>query len=123
VQNLVANHLSRIESKVDQVPISDKFLDDFLYSLNIVTTAPWFANILNYLVSSVVPENFSKSQANKLKSDAKYYMWDDPYLWRFSSDQVIRRCVTEQEIPHILNCCHNYAIGGHFGPRELLERS
>ncbi|RDX65592.1 Pro-Pol polyprotein, partial [Mucuna pruriens] len=27
----------------------------------------------------------------KLQSDAKYYIWDDPYLWRLCSDKVIRR--------------------------------
>jgi len=52
----------------------------FLYALNLVNDVPWFADIVNYLVSTVVPKNFSKSQANKLKSDAKYYLWDDPYF-------------------------------------------
>jgi len=56
------------------------FLMIFLYALNLVNDVPWFADIVNYLVSTVVPKNFSKSQANKLKSDAKYYLWDDPYF-------------------------------------------
>jgi len=103
------------------VPISDKFPNDLLYSLNVVTVVPWFANIVNYLVSSVVPEIFSKSLANKLKSDVKYYMWDVPYLWRFSSHQVIRRCITEHEIPRILNCCHNSVVGGHFGHQRTAR--
>ncbi|XP_073130886.1 uncharacterized protein [Henckelia pumila] len=33
----------------------------------------------------------------KVKSDAKYYIWDDPYLWKHCTDQVIRRCVPEGE--------------------------
>ncbi|KAH9770018.1 hypothetical protein KPL71_012225 [Citrus sinensis] len=30
-------------------------------------------------------------------------------------DQVIRRCVAAEEIPHILESCHAAAYGGHFG--------
>ena len=52
--------------------------------MNVVNDIPWYDDIVNYLVSTtVVPKIFSKSQANNLKSYAKYYFWDDPYLWRF----------------------------------------
>jgi len=55
-----------------------------LYNVNVVNDIPWYDDIVNYLVSTtVVPKIFSKSQANNLKSYAKYYFWDDPYLWRF----------------------------------------
>ncbi|RDY00687.1 hypothetical protein CR513_16106, partial [Mucuna pruriens] len=37
-------------------------------------------------------------QKEKLKSDAKYYIWDDPYLWRLCNEQVIRRCILDSEI-------------------------
>ncbi|XP_073526492.1 uncharacterized protein [Phyllobates terribilis] len=29
--------------------------------------------------------------------DAKYYMWDDPYLWKHCVDKVIRRCLPDNE--------------------------
>ncbi|XP_068663031.1 uncharacterized protein [Aristolochia californica] len=29
-------------------------------------------------------------QRDKVKSDAKYYVWDDPYIWKHCADQVIR---------------------------------
>ncbi|RDX98242.1 hypothetical protein CR513_18851, partial [Mucuna pruriens] len=32
-----------------------------------------------------------QSCQGKLESDAKYYVLDDPYLWRLCSDQVTRR--------------------------------
>jgi len=87
VQNQVADHLSIIKGKVDHIPIFDKFLDDFLYALNVVNDIPWFTDIVNYLVYVVVPKNFSKSQVDKLKSDTKYYLWNDPYLWKFFGDK------------------------------------
>ena len=40
-------------------------------------------------------------------------------------DQIIRRCVSESEIPSILQLCHSSACGGHFGhnrtARKVLE--
>ncbi|XP_071932871.1 uncharacterized protein [Coffea arabica] len=38
--------------------------------------------------------SWPKAKRDKLKSDAKHYIWDEPYLWRQCSDQMIRRCVS-----------------------------
>ncbi|XP_057755855.1 uncharacterized mitochondrial protein AtMg00860-like [Arachis stenosperma] len=48
--------------------------------------APWYAPVANYLVSHTFPPNFTKHERDKLKSDSKYYIWDDPYLWRYGAD-------------------------------------
>ena len=91
-QNLVADHLSCLEHiKSDSTPINDAFPLDRLQEISEVV--PWYAPIANYLVSRTFPPNFSKHQKDKLKSESKYYIWDDPYLWRCGADQVIRRCV------------------------------
>ncbi|XP_038978496.1 uncharacterized protein LOC120108837 [Phoenix dactylifera] len=41
--------------------------------------------------------NYSTTEKELLASDTKYYVWDDPYLWKHCADQVIRRCVPENE--------------------------
>ncbi|XP_050888339.1 uncharacterized protein LOC127093454 [Lathyrus oleraceus] len=87
VENLVADHLSRIERDEDPFPIQDDFPDEQLLLLHGVT--PWFVDIVNYLVAGIFPAGASRTQIHKLKSDAKYYVWDDPYLWKFGSDQVL----------------------------------
>ncbi|XP_015941249.1 uncharacterized protein LOC107466757 [Arachis duranensis] len=73
----------------------------------------------NYLVAKLFPPNFSKHQRDKLRSDSKYYIWDDPHLWKRGVDQVIRRCVPESEIQPILEACHSSECGGHF----VLQRT
>ena len=101
--NLVADHVSRIENGKDNIPIQDDFLDEVLLALTIVKgmfPEPWFADIVNYLVVFAIPLSFSKSERTKLKSEAKYYIWEDPILWCIGSDQVIRRCVPNIEIPY-----------------------
>ena len=84
-----------------------KFFDSF--------PTPWFANIVNYLVASVFPPLASKAQNDKIKSDAKHYIWDDPYLWKLRNDQVIRRCIPDHEIDSVLQFCYSSAPGGHLG--------
>ena len=104
-QNLVADHLSRIKRASEDSPIQDDFPDDHLYILYSIFDSfptPRFANIVNYLVASVFPPLASKAQNDKIKSDAKHYNWDDPYLWKLCSDQVIRRCIPDHEIDSVL---------------------
>ena len=84
---MVADHLSRIKGTVDSSPIRDDFLDEQL--LTICISASWFADIVNFLVASIF-------------SDAKYFIWDDPYLWKLCNDQVIRRCIPDHETKSIL---------------------
>ena len=79
--------------------------DDHLYILYSISDSfptSWFANIVNYLVASVFPPLASKAQKDKINSDAKHYIWDDPYLWKLCSDQAIRRCIPDHEIDSVL---------------------
>ena len=45
-------------------------------------------------------------------------MWDESYLWKHYSDQVIRRCVPETKFTSILTFYHSLAYGGHFGQKR-----
>lgn len=76
-ENLVADHLSRLIYDKDELPLEDSFPDEHLFSID--KALPWYVHIANYLVGKHLPDNLSKSQKDKLKSDAKYYVWDDPY--------------------------------------------
>jgi len=120
-QNLVADHLSRIERSTDDaLSIRDDFPDESLLTLS-TYPSPWFANIVNYLATSVFPPLPSRAQCDKLKSDARYYIWDNPYLWKMCSDQVTRRCILDHEIDSILKFCHSSAPGGHFAIQGCVE--
>nr|XP_023926911.1 uncharacterized protein LOC112038334 [Quercus suber] len=65
----------------------ETFPDEQLFSASV--TLPWYGNIVNYLVTNMLPPGLSKAQRDKIKSDAKYFVWDDPYLWKHCVDQVI----------------------------------
>ncbi|KAL9357253.1 hypothetical protein Peur_050506 [Populus x canadensis] len=68
------------------------------------------------------PPGLSKPQKDKLRADAKYYFWDDPYLWKFCADQVVRRCVSQDEFHSILTFCHSHSCGGHFGAKRTAHK-
>jgi len=82
--------------------------------MHVHISLPWFADIANYLVTKTFPHDMLKSRRDKLIFNFRSYVWDDPYLWKFYSDLVIRRCIPEHEHHHILAHCHAYACGGHF---------
>ncbi|KAI3765529.1 hypothetical protein L2E82_15565 [Cichorium intybus] len=119
-QNLVADHLSRIINNEDPTPLNDSFPDEQLLTNQTIT--PWYADMVNYLVTKNFPSDYTRAQKDKLKKDSKQYVWDEPYLWKFCPDQIIRRCVDLLEVHSILNFCHAEACGGHFGPKRTAHK-
>ncbi|KAJ8749935.1 hypothetical protein K2173_013850 [Erythroxylum novogranatense] len=92
-ENLVADHLSRLPIAEEAYPLQDVFPDEYLFSMQ--NKNPWYADIVNFLVTITLPDELTRSAKDKIKREAKYYVWDNPYLWKHFSDQVIRRCVSE----------------------------
>ncbi|KAL0305316.1 UNVERIFIED_CONTAM: Retrovirus-related Pol polyprotein from transposon.6 [Sesamum angustifolium] len=119
-ENLVADHLSRLVTNNDPSPLNDEFSDEHLHIVRGIT--PWYADLVNFLVTGTLPRDLSRARKDKIRSEAKYFLWDDPYLWKFCSDQLICRCVPETEIPSILEFYHSYACGGHFGPKRTARK-
>nr|GFA86877.1 reverse transcriptase domain-containing protein [Tanacetum cinerariifolium] len=54
--------------------------------------------------------------------DVKHYIWDDPFLFKICTDQVIRRCVHGQEAIDILKACHYGPTGGHRSPNYTAKK-
>ncbi|KAL5562708.1 hypothetical protein UlMin_032455 [Ulmus minor] len=120
-ENLVADHLSRLEEDYleDEEQINETFLDEQLLAIQ---TAPWFADYANYLVKKILPPDMSYQQRRKFFSDLKHYFWDEPYLYKHCADQIIRRCVPEEEMESILRHCHSREVGGHFGGTKTAAK-
>ncbi|XP_070034227.1 uncharacterized protein [Nicotiana tomentosiformis] len=76
---------------------------------------PWFADLANYLVSSIVPNEFSSNQRKKLKWDCLDYYWYELYLFQICTDGVIQRCVPEEEHVEILEACQSSPYGAQHG--------
>ena len=88
VENVVADHLSRLEGTRDDSETSlvhEHFPDEQLMAIR--DYIPWFADVVNYLACHVLPPDLT-TQRKKFLHDANRYRWDDPYLFRRCSDQV-----------------------------------
>ncbi|GJV92203.1 reverse transcriptase domain-containing protein [Tanacetum coccineum] len=128
VENLTADHLSRLENPHQSDPEKKEITKTFpLETLGMVTfrgdsNTPWFADIANYHAGNFIVKGMSSQQKKKFFKDVKHYFWDDPYLFRICADQVIRRCVYGQEAIDILTACHNRPTGGHHGANYTAKK-
>ncbi|CAN6712804.1 unnamed protein product [Malus baccata var. baccata] len=123
-ENVVADHLSRLNiptaSEEDSLPLRESFPDEQLFAVKFST--PWFADIVNYLVKGVVYPDLTLQQKKKFLSDVKHYFWDEPYLFKYCPDQIIRRCIPEAEQESVLRFAHHFACGGHFGQKRTADQ-
>ncbi|XP_038687540.1 uncharacterized protein LOC119986923 [Tripterygium wilfordii] len=109
-ENLVADHLSRLthNEEKDTLPLNENFPDEKLFVLKHET--PWYADIANYLASGRLPPNLSTQQRKKFLANVKFYFWDEPYLYKYCADQIIRRCVPAIEQSSVLEFSHHHAF-------------
>nr|GEZ91038.1 reverse transcriptase domain-containing protein [Tanacetum cinerariifolium] len=128
VENLAADHLSRLENPHQNVLDPKEINESFpLETLNLVSThgnqsTLWFADFANYHAGNFVVKGMSSQQKNKFFKDVKHYFWDDPFLFKICANQVIRRCVSGQEVVEILKACHYGPTGGHHGPNYTAKK-
>ncbi|XP_070040232.1 uncharacterized protein [Nicotiana tomentosiformis] len=62
-KNQVADHLSHLEEEGrphDGLEINDSFLDEKLLAISMKEVS-WFADLANFLVSGIIPDEFSSS--------------------------------------------------------------
>ncbi|CAM8997983.1 unnamed protein product [Rhodiola kirilowii] len=114
VENVVADHLSRVElydSKWFSAPIQDSFVGEYLMSAE--GDAPWYADYVNYLTCNILPEGLNYNQKSKFLHDVSRYYWDDPFLYKLCSDGIYRTCVPKEDFKGIIACCHSSSYGGH----------
>jgi len=48
----------------------------------------------------------------------KYFFWDDPYLFKYCPDQIIRRCIPEHDQANVISFSHDLACGGQFSTKK-----
>nr|GEX34944.1 uncharacterized protein [Tanacetum cinerariifolium] len=124
-ENLAADHLSRLENPhkdvLENKDINENFSLETLGSLSSDST-PWFFDIANFHAGNFIKKGLASQQKKKFFKDVKHYFWDDPYLFRICTDQIIRRCVHCQEAIDILKACHEGPTGGHHGANLTAKK-
>ncbi|WJZ97357.1 hypothetical protein VitviT2T_015966 [Vitis vinifera] len=121
VENVVADHLSRLVIAHDSygLPINDDFPEESLMSIEV---ASWYSHIANFLVTGEVPSEWSAQDKRHFFAKIHAYYWEEPFLFKYCADQIIRKCVPEQEQSGILFHCHDSACGGHFASQKTAMK-
>ncbi|RVW28599.1 Retrovirus-related Pol polyprotein from transposon 297 [Vitis vinifera] len=101
------------------LPINDDFPEESLMSIEV---APWYSHIANFLVTGEVPSEWSAQDKRHFFAKIHAYYWEEPFLFKYCADQIIRKCVPEQEQSGILSHCHDNACGGHFASQKTAMK-
>ncbi|KAI3465788.1 hypothetical protein Pfo_022451 [Paulownia fortunei] len=73
VENVVADHLSRLvcDDSFQTTPINDTFPDEQLFNVSIL---PWFADIVNFLVTGKMPSHWNSQDKKKFLTEVKNFI-------------------------------------------------
>nr|GEW75772.1 reverse transcriptase domain-containing protein [Tanacetum cinerariifolium] len=125
LKNLTADHLFGLENPYMDVfenkDINENFPLETLCKISSVST-PWFSDFANFHARNFIIKGMSSQQKKKFFKDVRHYFWDDPYLFRMCTDQIIQRCVHGQEANDILRACHEGPTGGHHGANFTVKK-
>ena len=121
MENVVVNHLSRltIAHNTHNPPINDEFIEE---SLLLVEKTPWYAHIANYLATGELPADWKAQDKKFFFEKVHSYYWEEPFLYKYCANQIIRRCVPEAKQQGILSHCHENECGGHFASKKTTRK-
>ena len=88
----------------------------------LIEVAPWYAHIANYLVTGEVPSEWKAQDKKHFFTKIHACYWEEPFLFKYCADQIIQKCIPEQEQQGILNHCHESACGGHFDSQKTAMK-
>ncbi|KAL6323214.1 hypothetical protein AAG906_029221 [Vitis piasezkii] len=102
--------------------IRDKKGVENVESLMLLVKTPWYAHIANYLVTGEVPSEWNAQDRKHFFTKIHAYYWEEPFLFKYCADQIIRKCVPKEEQQGILSHCHENACGGHFASQKTAMK-
>ena len=105
----------------DTTLVDDAFTDEHLF--HIAIKVPWYADIANYIAANKTPAHFSYKERKLLIQKSFHFSWIDNLLFYTGPDQVMRRCVREDETYDILHACHNEPMEDILQPKGQLSKS
>ncbi|XP_015165371.1 uncharacterized protein [Solanum tuberosum] len=112
-----------VENKEElELEINDSFPNEHVLVATL-DFIPWFADFANFLVSVLLLEGLTIQQRKRFLHDVGKYFWDEPYLYRVCANNIIRGCIPEAEMLHILEACHSSPVGGHHGGARTTHKT
>nr|GEV79531.1 reverse transcriptase domain-containing protein [Tanacetum cinerariifolium] len=103
-EKLAADQLSRLENPHKNVSENKDINENSPFeTLRVISSTPWFADYANFHAGNFIMKGMSSQQKKKFFKDVKHYFWDDPYLFRICTDQIIRRAIISDRGTYFCN--------------------
>jgi hypothetical protein len=88
----------------------------------IVSSDPWYGDILFYLQTLKFPTSASHDKHRHIRNHEKNYLILEETLYRRGVDCSLRQCLTHDEAEIGLNDCHTGACGGYLSRLETTQK-
>jgi hypothetical protein len=98
--NAGPDHLSRVTNGEEPTHLEDNFPDAQLFSVQILDEH--FTDIIQYLRTSIAPQEYSTTQKKNLVVHAADYQLIVGNLYKMGTDSILRRYMLEHERPRVL---------------------
>jgi hypothetical protein len=100
--------------------LEDNFPDAQLFLVLVVDE--YFDGIIQYLSTGTPPQEFNTAQKKNMVVRAADYQLIARHLYMMGADNILRRCVLEQERPRILAEAHEGIVGVHYVGKYTVKK-
>nr|CAN73855.1 hypothetical protein VITISV_028277 [Vitis vinifera] len=73
-------------------------------------------------ITGEVPSEWKAQDKKHLFAKIHAYYYEEPFLFKYCADQIIQKCVLEQEQQEILSHCHKSACRDHFASQKTAMK-
>jgi hypothetical protein len=91
-----------------------------LFPIHIVDE--YFVDIIDFLSAGITPKEFNTAQKKNMVVRAANYQLIVGHLYKLGADNILRRCVMENERPIILVEAHEGIVGGHYARKSIAQK-
>jgi hypothetical protein len=118
--NAIPDHMSRITNGEEPTNLKDNFIDTHLFSIQV--TNEYFVDVIQYLRTRIVPQEFNTAQKKNLVVRVADYQLIVGHLYKMGTYNILRRCVLEHQRLRILEEAHEGIVGGNYEGKATTHK-
>ncbi|EOX99698.1 Uncharacterized protein TCM_008465 [Theobroma cacao] len=69
-----------------------------------------YADYVNYILNKLIPLNLNFHQRKKFLYNVRFFVWDEPFLFKQCADRVLKRCIPKEEAKRFDDALWAYKI-------------
>ena len=114
-EHAITDFLSRTDSREPLEGVFDQLLDTNLFEVQGLVFDSWYDQLLMFLTDGILLEKLIVDRRRKFALKSKPFLIIAGALYKKGIDQIIRRCVLDEEQQEVLSEAHSGGSRGHLG--------